>query len=58
MRKRITLLFAAVMMALTMSMSGVAFAASFGPGSSDKGPKDAGAKCHPPGQTVNTPGCK
>lgn len=35
-----------------------AFAGSFGPGNSDKGPKDPGAKCHPPGQTVNTPGCK
>ena len=22
------------------------------------GPNDAGAKCHPPGQTVNEPGCK
>ena len=30
----------------------------FGPGNSKKGPHDGGAKCHPPGQTVNTPGCK
>jgi hypothetical protein len=30
----------------------------FGPGNSSKGPHDGGAKCHPPGQTVNTPGCK
>jgi hypothetical protein len=30
----------------------------FGPGNSSKGPNDGGAKCHPPGQTVNTPGCK
>jgi hypothetical protein len=30
----------------------------FGPGNSSKGPNDAGVKCHPPGQTVNTPGCK
>jgi hypothetical protein len=30
----------------------------FGPGNSSKGPQDAGAKCHPPGQTVDTPGCK
>jgi hypothetical protein len=58
MRKRITLLIAALTMALTMSFSGAAFAGSFGPGNSDKGPKDPGAKCHPPGQTVNTPGCK
>jgi hypothetical protein len=30
----------------------------FGPGNSSKGPHDAGAKCHPPGQTVDEPGCK
>ncbi len=30
----------------------------FGPGNSQKGPNDGGAKCHPPGQTVNEPGCK
>ena len=30
----------------------------FGPGNSKKGPHDGGAKCHPPGQTVDTPGCK
>jgi hypothetical protein len=30
----------------------------FGPGNSSKGPQDAGAKCHPPGQTVDEPGCK
>ena len=36
-----------------------AFAApDFGPGNSSKGPNDPGAKCHPPGTTVNTPGCK
>jgi hypothetical protein len=58
-RKRVALLFTAVTMALTMSLSGVAFAdPDFGPGNSQKGPNDPGAKCHPPGQTVNTPGCK
>jgi len=31
---------------------------SFGPGSSGGGPHDANAKCHPPGQTTTTPGCK
>jgi len=31
---------------------------SFGPGSSGGGPNDANAKCHPPGQTTTTPGCK
>lgn len=30
----------------------------FGPGNSSKGPNDGGAKCHPPGQTVDEPGCK
>lgn len=30
----------------------------FGPGNSSKGPHDGGAKCHPPGKTVDTPGCK
>jgi hypothetical protein len=30
----------------------------FGPGNSSKGPHDGGAKCHPPGQTVDEPGCK
>lgn len=30
----------------------------FGPGNSSKGPHDPGAKCHPPGQTENEPGCK
>jgi hypothetical protein len=29
----------------------------FGPGNSSAGPNDANAKCHPPGQTVNEPGC-
>ena len=27
-------------------------------GNSSKGPNDGGARCHPPGQTVNEPGCK
>jgi hypothetical protein len=31
---------------------------SFGPGNSGGGPHDANAKCHPPGQTTTTPGCK
>ena len=39
--------------------SGTAVAApQFGSGNSSKGPQDKGAKCHPPGQTVNEPGCK
>jgi hypothetical protein len=31
---------------------------SFGPGNSGGGPKAGNAKCHPPGQTTTTPGCK
>ena len=30
----------------------------FGPGNSNKGPQDAGAICHPPGQTADFPACK
>jgi hypothetical protein len=30
----------------------------FGPGNSSKGPQDAGARCHPPGQTTDRPECK
>lgn len=35
---------------------------SFGPGAGNgqgnNAPHDSGAKCHPPGQTVDVPGCK
>jgi hypothetical protein len=59
MRKRITLLASAAMLALMMSFSGAALAdPDFGPGNSSKGPNDPGAKCHPPGQTEDEPGCK
>ena len=30
----------------------------FGPGNSNKGPHDAGAICHPPGQTADFPACR
>jgi hypothetical protein len=50
---------AAVLAAAALSLStSPALAGDFGPGNSNKGPKDPGAKCHPPGQTVNEPGCK
>jgi len=53
MRKRITLLIAALMMALTMSFSGVAFAAiNEGPGRSNPDNTPSG-KC-PPGQNKDT----
>ena len=61
MRLRIRLLVMAVILALTMSLggAGAAFAEpSFGPGNSKKGPQDKNAKCHPPGQTEDVPGCK
>ena len=62
MRKRISLLFAALMLALTMSFGGAAFAdPAFGPGNKGGGEGNSGpqvAKCHAPGQTTTTPGCK
>jgi hypothetical protein len=45
-------------LALCIGGAAPAFAGSFGPGNSDKGPNDPGAKCHPPGQTKVEPGCK
>ncbi len=55
--KRIVL---AVIASLTLLLSAAAASADpdFGPGNSSKGPNDGGAKCHPPGQTVEEPGCK
>ena len=59
MKRILTVLTVALLaVAMMLVMTAPAFAASFGPGSSDKGPKDPAAKCHPPGQTVTTPGCK
>jgi len=51
---------AAILAVAAISISAApAFAdQDFGPGNSSKGPQDAGAKCHPPGQTVDEPGCK
>ena len=58
-RKKITA--AALAAAFAVSALGAPAALAdpdFGPGNSSKGPNDGGAKCHPPGQTVNEPGCK
>jgi hypothetical protein len=52
MRKRIAVAFA------TLGVLGALADPAFGPGSSGGGPNDANAKCHPPGQTTDTPGCK
>ena len=55
---------AALTAALALGLSGTAFAdPDFGPGNNGGGagngePQDNGAKCHPPGQTVEEPGCK
>jgi len=50
---------AAILAAAALSITAApAFGGNFGPGNSDKGPHDAGAKCHPPGQTAGDPGCK
>jgi hypothetical protein len=52
--------FAALLIAagLLAGGGGVAFAdPDFGPGNSDKGPQDPGARCHPPGQTSDRPEC-
>ena len=53
-------LLASILAVASLSISAApAFAdPDFGPGNSSKGPQDAGAKCHPPGQTVDEPGCK
>jgi len=54
MRKRIALLFTAVLMALTMSFSGVAFAAiDEGPGKGNPDVTSGSGKC-PPGQNKET----
>lgn len=47
------------LVALAVAGAPVAYAdPDFGPGNSSMGPNDPGAKCHPPGQTVDEPGCK
>jgi hypothetical protein len=46
-------------LALSVGATAPAFAdPDFGPGNSSKGPQDAGARCHPPGQTADRPECK
>ena len=55
-RRRLIAGLAALALALAGAAPAVA-APDFGPGNSSKGPNDGGAKCHPPGQTVDEPGC-
>jgi hypothetical protein len=55
MRRKTAFLFALAALALPSA----AFAdPDFGPGNSQKGPNDPGAKCHPPGQVLPSPECK
>lgn len=54
-RKMLAGILAAAALSITAAP---AFAGSFGPGNSDKGAHDAGAICHPPGQTADSPPCK
>jgi hypothetical protein len=61
MRRKVGAALSAVALSAVMvgGSAGVTFAdPDFGPGSSEKGPKDPGAKCHPPGSTKSEPGCK
>jgi hypothetical protein len=58
MRKRIITIFLSALLALGLMAGPAAADPDFGPGNSSKGPNTAGAKCHPPGQTVSEPGCK
>jgi hypothetical protein len=56
--RRIAALVGAVLIT-GLGTAGIAAAdPDFGPGNSQKGPQDAGALCHPPGQTTNFPACK
>jgi len=55
MRKKITAVLLGSAFALSVAAAPAVADPDFGPGNSSKGP---GAKCHPPGQTVTTPGCK
>jgi hypothetical protein len=58
MKKRIAVLFATMGVLGALAPAAALADPDFGPGNSSKGPNDAGAKCHPPGQTVEEPGCK
>ena len=57
-RRKVTAVVLASMFALSATAPAAFADPDFGPGNSSKGPNDGGAKCHPPGQTVDTPGCK
>ena len=56
-KRKLTVTFLAVAFGVA-SAAPVLAAPSFGPGNSGGGPNAGNAKCHPPGQTTTTPGCK
>ncbi len=58
MKRRIIVAIAAAVLSLGVAAPAAYADPDFGPGNSSKGPHDAGAKCHPPGQTETEPGCK
>lgn len=59
MKRTITVAITGTTLAIATALTPNALAnPDFGPGNSSKGPNDGGAKCHPPGQTVEEPGCK
>ena len=58
MRKRIIALLVSTLLTLGLLAGPGAADPQFGPGNAGGGPHDAQSKCHPPGQTETTPGCK
>ena len=58
MKRRAIVAIAAAVLSLGVAAPAAYADPDFGPGNSSKGPHDPGAKCHPPGQTVDEPGCK
>jgi hypothetical protein len=57
-KRRILAAIAAAVLSLGVAAPMAYADPDFGPGNSNKGPHDGGAKCHPPGQTTTEPGCK
>ena len=61
MRKRLITLFLSALLALGVMAGPAAADPAFGPGNNGGGEGNSApnvGKCHPPGQTTNTPGCK
>ena len=56
MKKRFGVVFATLAVLGALAPAGALADPDFGPGNSNKGPQDAGAICHPPGQT-DSPAC-